>query len=182
MNPIPYLLSVFLMVMISCERSSEVDLDPPDFQMNEFTIDIDQDQNADFAVVYRHLATTDFPSSSQSHIGSIVPLNGNQVLYRANIGYLFLEFGDVIRIGMNENGVWMDYSADVISISIRRGNVDPAWTIQSNRTSDFILGFKMTSEGIIKIGWMRLGLDRKTGAISVLDIDVSTSDELLITD
>jgi hypothetical protein len=53
-------------------------------------IDINNDLITDFRIDYKWIVTNDEPSSGKSLIGHIKPLNENTILYKNNVGNLFL--------------------------------------------------------------------------------------------
>ncbi|MCD4730497.1 MAG: hypothetical protein K8R74_07845 [Bacteroidales bacterium] len=148
-------------------------------------IDINSDRKADFEISYREMQTCDIPSSGGSIIGSIKPLNDNQLLYRYANGYLFLNNKDTIKTKNNSNSTWSNYGADIISIDRRDYNKwDKTWSIISKSNPSNFMAFKHY-EGVLwkhstKIGWLFLEFDINTGEVIVSDFKISRLDELII--
>jgi hypothetical protein len=172
-------------LLISCEKNNDSDevkqtsIRPktPD----EILIDINTDNKIDFVISYAELATTDVPSSGGSIIGTINPIDDNQILYRFPDGNLFIEMNDTIRKNDNPNSVWGNTQADIISIDRYNFTIwETNWTINSKLESDYYLGFKLNTEGSEEIGWMHLNLNTKTGEVTLIDKEISTMEELII--
>jgi len=176
-------LSAFL--IISCEKNNDSDevnqtSTRPEIP-DELIIDVNADNKTDFVISYSELVTADVPSSGGSIIGSINPIDDNQILYRFPDGNLFLEMNDTIRKNDNTNSDWDNYKADIIYINRYNYTMwDTNWTILSKLESDYYLGFKLNTEGSEEIGWMHLNLNSKTGEVTVMDKEISTLEELII--
>lgn len=179
------LIYVSLFLITSCEMNNDSNeiyptADRPDTPLDD-SIDINSDNVVDFVLCYMELATTDEPSSSGSIIGSINPINENQILYRNLEGCLFLEKNDTIRKNDNTNSHWSDYKADIIEISRQHNNIwDTNWTILSNHESDYYLGFKLKIVSTEEIGWMLLNFDIESGITKILSKEITNIDELII--
>ena len=172
-------------MLISCEKNNDSDevkqtSTKPEIP-DEIIIDINTDNKTDFVISYSELATTDLPSSGGSIIGSINPIDDNQILYRFPDGNLFLEMNDTIRKNDNTNSDWDNYQADIISINRYNYTIwDTNWTTLSKLESDYYLGFKINAESSEEIGWMHLKLNSKTGEVSLIEKEISTMEELII--
>lgn len=174
------IIPILVLIFVSCENidNSTNNLKTPEIPAND-SIDIDNDSRFDFVIEYSTLTTDDEPPSSQSIIGQIRPLYDNQVLYRESVGYLFLQPNDTIRRENNTNSKWNDYGAELISIDRKKDNWDKEWTIMSDLDNDFFLGIKLKGDNE-QIGWILLHLNTKSGDISVMDIELTYSSELII--
>ncbi|HET6557117.1 MAG TPA: hypothetical protein VFG54_07355 [Prolixibacteraceae bacterium] len=176
------ILSLFF--LISCEKN-EVLLDKdkktvkPDIPVND-TIDLNSDKIPDFVISYREFATYDLPSSGGSIIGSINPLTQNQLLYRANVGSLFLNINDIIRKANNTNARWQEFRSDLISIHRNFENWDSTWTILADEKPFYFLAYKLILHDSEEIGWISLKFDTETGIISITDSDRTSNSELRI--
>jgi hypothetical protein len=150
----------------------------PDIPKSD-SIDIDNDSRFDYVIEYSSIATTDIPPSHQSITGEIRPLYDNQVLFRQSDGHLFLQTNDTIRIENNTNSNWSDYSASLIGIKGDNDKWDDDWSIISDLGSDYFIGIKVKGD-IEKIGWILLKLNTNSGEISILDKELTDSNELII--
>lgn len=178
------LLMISLMLTTSsCEKSKDaVDTDlysKPEIPLTD-SLDVNSDQIFDFAIVYSEIATHNEPSSAGRITGSINPLNQNRLLYRNNVGSLFLDVNDTIRILSNSNSDWSGYGADLISIGRKYQNWDGTWTVRSEKNAFYFLAYKLVLNDSEKIGWISLNFDTTTGKMSITDGDYSENDELII--
>ncbi len=178
------LIVISVILFLSCEKNndkSDNDLysDKPEMPVND-SLDLNSDQIFDFVITYREIATYDEPSSSGSIIGSISPLNENQLLYRNDVGYIFLGINDVIKKVSNLNSDWNGYSADLININRDYQNWDRTWTVISEQLFFNFLAYKIQLNDSERIGWVCLEFDTETGAISITDSDSSDNNELSI--
>lgn len=178
------LLIISLILTTSCEKSKDAvdnDLysDKPEIPVTD-SLDVNSDQIFDFVIVYNEIATLDEPSSAGRVTGSITPLNQNQLLYRNNVGWLFLDVNDTIRTFSNSNSDWSGYGANLISIGRKYQNWDGTWTVLSEKNSFYFLAYKLVLNDSEKIGWISLEFDTINGKMSITDGDYSENDELII--
>ncbi len=178
------LIIASLILIISCEKDKDlVDYQlysvKPEVPLND-SLDINSDQIFDFVISYKEFATYDEPSSAGSIIGSISPLHQNQLLYRNNVGNLFLNINDTIRKVSNSNSDWNGYSAVLISIGRDYQNWDRTWTILSENTGFYFLAYKLVLFNSEKIGWICFNFDTTNGKMSITDGDNSNNNELII--
>jgi len=175
------LILISLVLIISCEEGKDLTDDnlKPEIPVND-SIDINSDQIFDFVISYKEFATYDEPSSGGSIIGSINPLNQNQLLYRKNVGYLFLDINDTIRKASNSNSDWNGYSADLVSIDRVNENWNRTWTVISEKTNFYFLAYKLVVNDSEKIGWICLDFATINGEMFISDGDYSDNDELII--
>lgn len=172
------------LVLINCSENdrdlNDTDLSKrPEIPIND-SLDLNSDQIFDFVISYNEFATDDKLSSGGSIIGSISPLNQNLLLYRGNVGHLFLNINDTIRKVLNTNSDWNGYSADLISIDRDNQNWDRKWTILSENAEFYFLAYKIVLNDSEKIGWICLEFDTTNGKISITDGDISDNNELEI--
>jgi hypothetical protein len=172
------------LVLINCSENdrdlNDTDLSKrPEIPIND-SLDLNSDQIFDFVISYNEFATDDKLSSGGSIIGSISPLNQNLLLYRGNVGHLFLNINDTIRKVLNTNSDWNGYSADLISIDRDNQNWDRKWTILSENAEFYFLAYKIVLNDFEKIGWICLEFDTTNGKISITDGDISDNNELEI--
>jgi hypothetical protein len=171
-----FIIPLILITFLSCEKiNNSKTPDIPDMD----SIDINNDSQFDFVIEYSSMATTDIPPSHQSITGEIRPLNDNQVLYRQPDGFLFLQVNDTIKKENNKDSNWSDYSASLIGINGDKDKWDNDWSILSDSDSDYYLGIKLTADNE-KIGWIMLNLNKKNGKISIIDKELTVSNELII--
>ena len=164
-----------LITFISCEKINNSKMpDIPDMD----SIDVNNDSLFDFVIEYSSIATTDIPPSHQSITGKIRPLYDNQILYRQSVGYLFLQTNDTIRKENNKNSNWIDYSASLIGINGDNDKWDNDWSIISDLDSDYFLGIKLKGD-TEQIGWILLNLNTNNGEISIIDKELTDSNELI---
>jgi hypothetical protein len=178
------LIVVSVILITSCEKkidSNEVkqNANRPDIPPTD-SIDINSDHVIDFVISYNELATADNPSSGGSIIGSINPLDENQLLYRNLVGNLFLSINDTIRNNNNNNSIWNSFPADLIAISRHYENWDKKWNIISDLTSDYFLAYKLKTNDSEEIGWILLNFNLESGEVTILDKEISNSEELII--
>ncbi len=186
---------------LSCEKNDN-DLEKTPYEQalsqldggvpEEKSIDINNDGQYDFEIINVIAMTDDYPTSNIDIVRKFKPLNENKLLRLNDISnnYLFLTEGDTIRMHSDSNAIWTEYEAGLMSIN---GNLigeinegvyeyewDENWTIYSDLTSDFFLGFKLKKSDVEKIGWLLLDLNKENGEISIIDSLISESDELII--
>ena len=179
-NIILTIISVCLLLACEDESNSSKELNTHPSLYNDSYINLNADTLSDVKVKYAEYATDDLPSSGGSIIGSICPLNNNELLYRAYDGHLFLKLNDTIRKQNNTDADWFDYEADIISIDRHNETWDLYWKITSDFEEDFYLGIKLSFENSVEIGWLKLGLDTITGEISIVDSEFTSGEELVI--
>jgi len=174
------LIIVSLILTTACEKNKDLAYNvKPEIPIND-SLDFNSDQIFDFVISYKEFATYDEPSSGGSIIGSIRPLNQNQLLYRNNVGHLFLNINDTIRKISNSNSDWNRFSADLISIDRDYQNWDRTWTILSKNTDFYFLAYKIILNDSERIGWVSLEFDTTNGKMSITDGDSSDKNELII--
>lgn len=178
------LLLMGLVLITSCDKNKDlpdhvlhpVNLENPD----KYLIDINSDQIIDFQIEYKEYSTHDDPSSGGSIIGSIKPLNENLLLYRFPDGYLFLDNNDTIRKAVYPALYWYGSGADLISIDRDYDIWDSAWTVLSDKSSNYLLAFTLVVDGSENIGWLQLEFDTINGDIFITDGVYTGNDELII--
>lgn len=170
---IPLLLLITLM---SCEKSDSSK--NPDIPNND-SIDVNNDSQFDFVIKYIGIATTDIPPSHQSITGVIRPLNGNQVLYRHPDDHLYLQENDTIRKENNLNSNWSENSASLVGINGDRDKWEKDWSVISALHSDYYLGIKLNGDTEY-IGWILFNFNTSNGEISIIDKELTESNELII--
>lgn len=178
------LILISIGLLASCGKNNDSDenfqtLGKPDIPPGD-SIDVNADNVFDFVIGYKEFATDDLPSSAGSIIGLVRPLNQNQMLYREQEGYLFLEINDTIRKNFNTNSDWEGFEADLISIDRDYQNWDKTWTILSEEKIYYFLVYKLALNNSEEIGWLSLEFDKITGVISIKDGDISNNEELII--
>lgn len=161
------------------KSDKEQETGKPNIPVND-TIDVNSDKMPDFVISYRELKTADQPSSGGSIIGSITPMQQNQLLYRANVGSLFLNINDVIRKTNNTNTHWLGFRSDLITIHRNFQNWDSTWTILAEQKPFYFLAYKLITQNSEEIGWICLKFDTEKGTISITDSDRTSNDELMI--
>ena len=144
-----------------------------------YQIDLNSDSINDFSVEYDMLQTLDHPSSGGAIIGSIRPNSENQLLYRKNIGYLFLNKNDTIKKNDFIDS-WFGYNADLITLQFTDNQCDSNWRILSQKTEDYYVACKLNFNSTVYIGWMLLDFDAETGKIIVINHALDTSEILVI--
>lgn len=170
------IISLVLTFFLSCEK---IDYPKTPVIPNNDSIDVNNDSQYDFVIDYWSIATTDIPPTNQSITGALRPLNNNQVLKRTSAGHLFLQINDTIRKEINTNSDWHDYAASLIGINGPKDKWDKEWTINSDLNTGYFLGIKLKGD-TEKIGWLLLNLNKKSGEISVKDVRLTESNELII--
>jgi hypothetical protein len=170
------IIPLVMLTFISCEKMDNSKM--PSIPKKD-SIDVDNDSQYDFEIDYMSLATTDIPPSYQSITGVLRPLNNNQVLKRNQVGYLFLQINDTIKKENDTNLVWIDYAANLIGIRGDNDKWDKEWTNISDLHSDYFLGIKLKGD-TEQIGWILLNLNTKSGEISIIDKQLTQSNELII--
>lgn len=180
-----FCILIIMLILNACDKNDDTslgnhNLNRPDIPIND-SIDINSDNKIDFVISYKELATNDVQSSGGSIIGSISPIDNNQVLYRSNVGHLFLRVNDTIKKNDNTNSIWGGHTADIVSI-MRRSyeNWDENWIVLSNLSSDYYLGFKLVIGDSEEIGWFLLDVDTDSGEIIIIYSEISASTELII--
>jgi hypothetical protein len=178
------LVLMVLTLIVSCEKNKDLpdhDLHPVNLENpDKNLIDINSDQIIDFEIEYKEYSTDDVPSSGGSIIGSVNPLNQNSLLYRPNDGYLFLNNHDTIRKVSGDGLNWFGFGADLISINRHYETWDSTWTVLSDKSSNYILAFKLVIDDSENIGWLRLEFDTINGDIFITDGIYTHNDELII--
>jgi hypothetical protein len=173
-----FLVALFLILILSsCEK--DVDLRIPDISQKD-SFRIDNDISYDLVIEYTFISIDKINSPEQRITGALRPLNDNQVLYMHPKGYLFLRNYDTIKKENNQSSEWSDYSAHLIAINQINGKWDNEWSILSELTSDYFVGFKLRSNSSESIGWLLLSLNKQNGEITLLDREFTTADELTI--
>lgn len=170
------IIPILLIIFTSCEKENKSEM--PNIPATD-SIDINNDSLYDFVISYSIIATTDEPSSGQSIIGELIPLDSNEVLYRQSVGHLFLQQNDTIRKVNNTNAEWTTYQADLITKDNINDKWDSSWTILSDLNDDYYIGFKLKGS-TEQIGWMLINPNTNTGEISIIDKEFTDSNELII--
>jgi hypothetical protein len=162
-----------------CEKSIEEKTENLNFinQPKSLDIDINSDLITDFRIDYKWLQTNDIPSSGKSLIGYIQPLNGNEILYKKDVGNLFLLKNDTVSFTPTSTMIWNKYQADLIA----KNGLDSIWTILStNLIGDLYLGFQLKTSNLNYIGWMKVDIHKNNGMISIINMKLTESESLII--
>jgi len=175
------ILSFFcLWVVVSgCEKNRGTTIEDAFIanQPKSLDIDINNDTVIDFRIDYKWLITNDYPTSGKSLTGYIQPLNGNEILYKRNIGNLFLQKNDTIFSTSTATLTWNKYQADLV---VNNGQ-DSTWSIISPEgINNFYLGLKLKTAVNNYIGWMKIAVQSMTGEISIVNKKLSEADFIII--
>jgi hypothetical protein len=140
-------------------------------------IDINNDLITDFRIDYKWLVTNDEPSSGKALIGYVKPLNENKILYKNNVGNLFLLKNDTVFLIPATKMIWSKFQADLVT----NNGKDTNWTvISSNHISDFYLGFRLSTSIKNYIGWMKVDINKNSGIISIINKKLTETEFLII--
>ena len=145
-------------------------------------IDVDGDGELDFELDAYEIQTNDVPSSAGVRHLFLKPLESNQLLYKSDERNLFLVVGDIIEKEVEEGLEWQANLIELLSKARSFEVYDEFWSIHSDLTEDFYLGFKLINDTEEKIGWLKLAFDLTTGDIYLIDSYFTTQSELTITD
>ena len=145
-------------------------------------IDVDGDGELDFELDEYEIQTNDVPSSAGVRHLFLKPLESNQLLYKSDERNLFLVTGDIIEKEVEEGLEWQSNLIELLSKARSFEVYDEFWSIHSDLTEDFYLGFKLINDAEEKIGWLKLEFDLTTGDIYLIDSYFTTQSELTITD
>lgn len=166
------------MVFSACHREGHVNYNLVKTPNSKF-IDINEDGQNEFQIKYQQTETLDIPVSNANITGEIHTLHGEAFLCSPTEGCMFLKAGDTISLNDSAN-TWNFYGANVITRSWHRGKWEKSWEPLTNLTDNYKLAFKMMDNNQEKIGYMTLGLDKKTGEIEVLNTTISELGSLVI--
>lgn len=145
-------------------------------------IDVDGDGELDFELDAYEIQTNDVPSSSGVRHLFLQPLEDNQLLYKSGERNLFLVAGDIIEKEVEEGLVWQSYLIELLSKERSFEVYDEFWSVQSDFTEDFYLGFKLINDNEEKIGWVKLEFDITTGEIYLVDSLISNLDQVIVSE
>ncbi len=174
MRKILIITSVFL-ILASCSKSGIYF--PPD----NITIDINNDSINDFEIDYMSYASGEIPPMNQGVICRLFPLNDNQILYQQSTEYcLFLRLNDTIKRENNTQSIWHDNPVSLIHLDGDDDKWEDEWNVfYSEQKSIYYVGLKI-QDSIDYIGWMSMRIDFKRGYISIVDKEMTSSDEIII--
>ncbi|MCX6154340.1 MAG: hypothetical protein NT007_09275 [Candidatus Kapabacteria bacterium] len=145
---------------------------PPEVQF-----DVNNDSIIDFKTFYKILATCDEPVSFMEGILSIVPVNGNEILYKAYDGNLFLQENDLITSLVEDPLNWYGYPADIMAFAW----TDSLWRILAPKNLKvYYFAFKLHKKEEIQIGWMQLELNINNGEIKMINSKFTDKTSILI--
>jgi hypothetical protein len=140
-------------------------------------IDINNDLIIDFRIDYKWLVTNDEPTPGKALIGYIKPLNENKILYKSNVGNLFLLKNDTVFLIQTSKMIWSKFQADLVT----NNGKDTIWTVlSSNPINDFYLGFQLSTSIENYIGWMKVDIHKNSGIISIMNKKLTDSEFLII--
>jgi hypothetical protein len=175
-------------ILCSCEKNDTADgklsKNPPDMPKS-VNYDLNDDSIDDIKIEYSLYTWDGINSSGDAIYGSLKPLNGCSVLLKQNDYTLFNKPNDIININANEPYYWEKNSnPDLVSIlnSSENDYLWPnEWRIESDMTLDsYYLGVKINTNNNIHIGWIKLKINKSTGAINILDKKFTTEEFIVI--
>jgi hypothetical protein len=179
-----YLVLLSFVILSSCDKENDYAANNANIGLIEIplndSIDINNDNKTDFAIIYNDLRRLSGPSHAEFVTGSILPFESNKLLYQNQADLLFLEANDTIRKNDNTNSMWTDFAPTILHIHVSNGNWDENWTVLSSISSDYYVGIKLSINDTVKIGWLLIDINTNNGKISVLDSRLSTASELII--
>jgi hypothetical protein len=188
-------LSSLMLLSFSCTNDEKEEPTPPKAINKTYpddSIDVNNDGIKDFVIYSIQLQTMDEPSSFQTNMRKISPLNGNQIEYlfgeSFNGGYVtscFFDEGHIIysqHVGEDTGGPfqWSEGSPTLISINTSNGVLDNAWKIGSTKTNDFFMAVKLNNVTPSQIGWLLFEFNTLTGAYTIVDKDWTANATLKI--
>jgi hypothetical protein len=155
--------------ILSCDKDkNEAPSRPKDIE-----IDINDDLNADFKLVYRNFTWTGNNLSGDGISGQIIPLNNNKILKHETLGMLVKDVKDTIFLRSQAPYFWIGSILDspaLVSIMSVAGEWAKEWTTYSNKKKDYYyLGFQTKIYGKETVGWMKLSIDPNSGRIELVN-------------
>jgi len=133
-------------------------------------LDLDDDGTPDASVLYRTLATTDYPTSSMSTMIRIESAGMCEFLYEVENGYRHFERGEVIPMpSVPMLRTWYDHGVDVASIGWQRERGwEKEWQSEWTGTGRY-LPFRLGTQGAYRYGWLEISVDIQKGHLFIHD-------------
>ena len=174
LNMHKYLILISIgLINFSCAKDQLELRDPP----NNLELDIDQDGNADFVVVYAQRTTGD-PAGNYQEIKMTLESTGiDQILKNDDELPIFLNDIDLIQTEVNLPLYWeiTNPSSNVSTpiATIRTGydeiTWNDKWTIFSSEEKEtYLIGFKLLENNTSKIGFIEFSVSPLTGGFTLL--------------
>jgi hypothetical protein len=114
-------------------------------------------------------------------------LNGSFILFDMNIDYgsstTYHKKNDVIKKDVTEPLEWISFPNQLVDIaSTAEGTWPNEWTISNNKIQDFYyVGIRVQAAGGEQVGWLKFTIDNKSGAIIIVDKELTTASSISIT-
>lgn len=186
-----YTVIVFLAVLFSgCKKDSVEDEEQAGMPEMPQSLKYDLDKNGtdDFELTYSLGVWDGVGASGMVILGHITPLNDNAALLKFEDGsgsLLFNRINDTIHIIQNDPYEWTQgFSTYVVDIfQGADGNWPNEWRVQSEKTSNpHYLAVLLRDNEDLKIGWLRLIIDKKSGQVTINKHKFSSGDYIVIDD
>jgi hypothetical protein len=181
-----YLTAFFLVVVLisGCENEVDpgipMDREPKNFDVKDENFDFNDDGINDFSLKYNAFAWCGIKESGMGISARLSAAGRNAVLQTSLSECLFSKQGDIINRNITEPLEWDGFYAPLANYYQMISNTEDEWTVYSENSPDsYYLGIKIEKETEVLIGWVKLGIDIKTGHVKVLE-KKTTSDASIV--
>jgi hypothetical protein len=179
---------VLLILLVCCgseEDEPMLSTTPPEVP-EMVTHDLNNDGVDDLATEYAMGQWDGVGSSGFFFTGRFRPLNGGSILFDMNIDFgsstTYHKKDDVITKDVNTPLEWISFPAHLVDIAnTAEGTWPNEWTISNNKIQDFYyIGIKIQSAKGDRIGWLKFTINSKSGAIKIVDKELTFLDSIAI--
>jgi len=159
-------LILIVLVLYSCDNSEPYD-EPkdnigrpyPTIITNFNTIDVNNDNEADFIFETKNIGTDDEPMSNMSMLLEIRS-NDNLLLYKIGDGNIPFAFGEIIQENMGSIYTWGSYGSDIVW---KNWNIEIGWADDWNGTwvdvSNKYMPFAFINFDSTYYGWIEMSIN-----------------------
>jgi hypothetical protein len=170
----------FIIVLFySCEKDPIIEpirYDPVEYDLNNDLIN-------DISISYLGYSWDGIgPDGSGMGINGVIkPLNDTKILYKQDIGSLFLNSKDTLKLFASIPLSWISNESYVINIKTHLNQYVNPWTIIAPETKDqYNVGFKLSNDNSTILGWFKLRINCYNGKIDLTEKKMSNQNILVI--
>jgi hypothetical protein len=180
-NSILPILFLGFIIILSAGCEKEQAIEPIIHNSQEF--DLNNDNTNDIKISYIGYSWDGIgPNGSGMGINGILePLDNTLILNKQNIVSMFLSAKDTIKLYNSTGFSWASNDFHLVSIKTDLNQYVNPWTVNSPEVKDFyVIGFKILSNNIPTIGWLKLKIDCYNGKINITETKTTIQDYLVI--
>jgi len=160
------IIASILIVLSSCHKNENGIPNIPESQL----IDMDNDGNVDFSIVY-YSALIHSSTSSEGIICRFETVGENEILSKDGESLLFLNDTNEVKVGVNDPLKWKSDKVDLAYLTNHFEDGWPEkWDLATNDIKDsYFIGVKLNKANSVDKGWIEIEIDENSGSVNILE-------------